>query len=137
MTGIVVVSHSRPLAEAAVRLASQMVGGGQGGPRIEIAAGLSETELGTDANAISEAIERAADEQGVVVLMDIGSAILSAEMALELMDPEVAQRVTLSWAPLVEGLIGAVVTAAGGGDREAVARDAQVAVDAKRQQLEG
>ena len=57
MTGIVVVSHSRPLAHAAVDLATQMVR--DGGPRVEIAAGLSDTELGTDATAISEAIDRA------------------------------------------------------------------------------
>lgn len=133
MTGIVVVSHSRPLAEAAVALASQMVP--SGGPRIEIAAGMDDGGLGTNAGAISAAFNAAMDEQGVVVLMDLGSAILSAEMALELMDPDVAERVHLSSAPLVEGLVGAAVTAAGGGDRKAVARDAEVAVEAKRQQL--
>lgn len=134
MTGIVVVSHSRALARAAVDLAAQMVHGD--GPRIEIAAGLSETELGTDASAIGGAIERAMDEQGVVVLMDLGSAIMSAEMAVEMLD-EHADRVRLSWAPLVEGLIGAVVTAAGGGDREAVAREAELAAEAKRMQVTG
>lgn len=135
MTGIVVVSHSLPLARAAVDLASQMVH--DDGPRLEIAAGLSETELGTDASAIADAIGRAMDEQGVVVLMDLGSAIMSAEMAVEMLDEDAAGRVRLSWAPLVEGLIGAVVTAAGGGDREAVAREAELAAEAKRMQVTG
>lgn len=135
MTGIVVVSHSRALADAAVELATQMVRGG--GPRIEIAAGLADGELGTDATAISEAITAADDEQGVVVLMDLGSAILSSEMALEFLDPDVAARTRLTWAPFVEGLIGAVVTASTGADAETVVREAQVGVEAKRLRLQG
>ncbi|SLM92085.1 dihydroxyacetone kinase phosphoryl donor subunit DhaM [Brachybacterium nesterenkovii] len=135
MTGIVVVSHSRPLATAAVDLASQMLR--SGGPRIEVAAGLSDTELGTDAAAIQTAIEAAMDDQGVVVLMDLGSAIMSAEMAVEMLDEDDAARVRLSWAPLVEGLIGAAVTAAGGADREEVATQAELAAEAKRMQVTG
>ena len=133
MTGIVVVSHSRPLAEAAVALAQQMVR--SGGPRLEIAAGTEDGGLGTDAVAISEAIGRAMDDQGVVVLMDLGSAIMSTETALELLDPADADRVRLSSAPFVEGLVGAVVTAAGGADPEAVALEAETAPRAKRMQL--
>ena len=135
MTGIVVVSHSRPLATAAVDLASQMLR--SGGPRIEVAAGQSDTELGTDAAAIQTAIEAAMDDQGVVVLMDLGSAIMSAEMAVEMLDEDDAARVRLSWAPLVEGLIGAAVTAAGGADREEVATQAELAAEAKRMQVTG
>lgn len=138
MTGIVVVSHSRPLAEAAVDLARQMVR--DGGPRIEIAAGVQDPEtdqlgLGTDAAAISAAIEEADDGQGVVVLMDLGSAILSARTALEFTEPDIVERTRLSWAPLVEGLVGAVVTAASGADPAEVAAQAEVASEAKRQQL--
>ncbi|EWS81782.1 dihydroxyacetone kinase phosphoryl donor subunit DhaM [Brachybacterium phenoliresistens] len=137
MTGIVVVSHSRALAEAAADLALQMVR--DGAPRIEIAAGIEEpgggTALGTDAAAISAAIEAAADDQGVVVLMDLGSAILSAQTALEFLDPELEGRVHLTFAPLVEGLVGAVVTAASGADADDVAGQAEIAVEAKRLQL--
>lgn len=135
MTGIVVVSHSQSLAQAAVDLASQMLRGG--GPAIEIAAGLSDTELGTDATAIQEAIETAMDDQGVVVLMDLGSAIMSAEMAVEMLEEDAAAKVRLSWAPLVEGLIGAAVTAAGGADPEEVAKQAELAAEAKRMQVTG
>ena len=79
-----VVSHSRALARAAVALAAEMLHGRS--LRIEVAAGLDETTLGTDAVSISEAIERVDGPGGVVVLMDLGSAVLSAELALDLLD---------------------------------------------------
>ncbi|MCS6711956.1 PTS-dependent dihydroxyacetone kinase phosphotransferase subunit DhaM [Brachybacterium sp. EF45031] len=133
MTGIVVVSHSHALATAAVDLAREMVR--DHAPRIEIAAGLSETTLGTDATAIQEAIEQAMDDQGVVVLMDLGSAIMSTEMAIEMLDPDLAERVHPTWAPLVEGLVGAVVLASTGADPAAVIAEAETGVDAKRTHL--
>lgn len=136
--GIVVVSHSRPLAEAAVELARQMVRDGAG--PIEIAAGIDDGDgvgIGTDAAAISAAIEAADAGAGVVALMDLGSAIMSTETALEFLDEDLAGRVLLSWAPLVEGLVGAVVTAAGGADAETVAREAETAVEAKKLQIPG
>ncbi|MGY1854818.1 dihydroxyacetone kinase phosphoryl donor subunit DhaM [Modestobacter sp. SYSU DS0290] len=120
--GIVVVSHSRPLAEAAVTLARQMLTSRD--VPIEVAAGLDDGELGTDAVAISAALTAADRSDGVVVLMDLGSAVLSAETALELLDDELRERVVLSPGPLVEGLVGAAVVAAGGGDRGKVAAEA-------------
>src|SRR5689334_9111189 len=103
MTGIVVVSHSRALARAAVALAAEMLDGRP--VRIELAAGLDETAFGTDAVRIAEAIAAADSGDGVVVLMDLGSAVLSAELALDLMDGEARARVVLCPAPLVEGLV--------------------------------
>ena len=120
--GLVVVSHSRPLAEAAVTLARQMLPGTD--LAIEVAAGTDDGGLGTDAVAVSAAMTAADAGDGVVVLMDLGSAVMSAEMALELLDDDVRSRVLLSPAPLVEGLIGAVVVAAGGADRDRVAAEA-------------
>jgi PTS hybrid protein len=120
--GLVVVSHSRPLAEAAVTLARQMLPGSD--LAVEVAAGTDDGGLGTDAVAISEAITAADAGDGVVVLMDLGSAVMSAETALELLDDDVRSRVLLSPAPLVEGLIGAVVVAAGGADRDRVNAEA-------------
>jgi phosphocarrier protein FPr len=120
--GLVVVSHSRQLAEAAVTLARQMLTGTQ--VAVEVAAGTDDGGLGTDAVAISEAIAAADSGDGVVVLMDLGSAVLSAETALELLADDVRERVLLSPGPLVEGLIGAVVVAAGGADRDRVAAEA-------------
>jgi PTS hybrid protein len=110
--GLVVVSHSRALADAAVELARGMLPGRE--LAVGVAAGDVDGGLGTDATAIA----------GVVVLMDLGSAVLSAETALELLDDDVRERVVLSPAPLVEGLVGAAVTAAAGADRDRVAAEA-------------
>ncbi|HKG49885.1 MAG TPA: dihydroxyacetone kinase phosphoryl donor subunit DhaM, partial [Actinomycetales bacterium] len=134
LVGLVVVSHSRPLAQAAVELAGQMVHGE--GPRIAVAAGLDAGTLGTDAMAIKDAIEQVDGPAGVVVLMDLGSAVLSAELALDLAeDAGLRDRVTLSPAPLVEGLVAAVVSAAGGASAPDVAAEAVAGLAAKRAQL--
>jgi multiphosphoryl transfer protein len=136
LVGLVVVSHSRVLARAAVTLASEML---HGSPvPIAVAAGLDEVTLGTDALSIKAAIEEVAGEEGAVVLMDLGSAVLSAELALELIeDPELRDRVILSPAPLVEGLVAAAVAAAGGAGRRAVAAEAQNGLLGKAAQLAG
>jgi len=130
MVGIVVVSHSRALARAAVALAEEMVHGRQ--VSIEIAAGLDETTFGTDAVQIMEAVLAADGGEGVVVLMDIGSAMLSAELALDLLDDAVREQVVLCPAPLVEGLVVAAVAAATGGGRDEVAAEAAAALAGKQ-----
>jgi phosphoenolpyruvate-protein phosphotransferase/dihydroxyacetone kinase phosphotransfer subunit len=134
LVGIVVVSHSRALATAAVGLAAEMV---RNRPvRIAVAAGLDEVTLGTDAVRIKEAIYEVDGPHGVVVLMDLGSAVLSAELALDLIDdPDVRERVTLSAAPLVEGLVVAAVAAAGGAGRKEVAAEAHDALLGKAAHL--
>ena len=87
MVGIVIVSHSFRIAEGVAELAREM-----GGPdiRLETAGGLDMPDhpIGTDAVLVMQAIERAWSEDGVLVLMDLGSAVLSAEMALDLLEPE-------------------------------------------------
>jgi phosphocarrier protein FPr len=127
--GLVVVSHSRALGEAARALAGEMLAGDD--VAIEVAAGLDDGGFGTDAVAISEAIGRADGGDGVVVLMDLGSAVLSAELALEFLDDDVRERVVLCAAPLVEGLVVAAVSAAGGGSAGDVAGEAADALVAK------
>lgn len=131
MIGIVTVSHSRALAEAAVHLALQM--GGANPPDVRVAAGGPDDDFGTDAVAIAAAIDEADSGDGVLVLMDLGSAILSAETALEFV--AAPDRVRLSPAPFVEGLVAAVVTAAGGADLETVSRECATAAGAKARQL--
>lgn len=133
MTGIVLVSHSLALAQAARDLAVQMTP--DAAPIIHLAAGMSDGTLGTDATAVMSALEAADAQGGAVVLMDLGSAILSAEMALELVDPELASRAVLCAAPFVEGLVAAAVTAASGADPATVAREARGALGMKVNQL--
>jgi dihydroxyacetone kinase phosphotransfer subunit len=133
--GIVVVSHSRALADAAVALAREMVPDPSKQPTISVAAGLDETTFGTDATAVSAAIEEADSPDGVLVMMDLGSAVLSADMAKEFLDPDVAERVRLSSAPFVEGLLAAVVTASTGASMDSVVREADAALLPKAQQV--
>lgn len=128
------VSHSRALADAAVGLASEMVAS-DNRPVIAVAAGLDETTFGTDAAAVAEAIATADGPDGVLVLLDLGSAVLSAEMALEFVDPETAERVKLSSAPLVEGLVAAVVTASTGATLDAVLAEAGRGLAGKQEHL--
>ena len=133
MIGIVAVSHSAALAEAAKQLALQMLP--SKAPALELAAGTEDGGLGTDASRVMEAIERADSGDGVLVLMDLGSAVMSAEMAVEMLDPEIAERVRLSPAPLVEGLVVAAITAAGGASLEKTAAEAEGGLRPKQKHL--
>src|SRR5919199_6676093 len=145
MVGIVIVSHSEKLATGVQELAIQMVQGSQHDQmsadtfRLALAAGIDDPEnpLGTDAMQIYQAIESVYSDEGVVVLMDLGSAILSAEMALEFLPEEQRDKVRLCEAPLVEGTIAAVVQAANGADIEQVLAEARGALAAKAAQLSG
>ena len=132
MIGIVVVSHSPGLAEAAVQLALEMVSGAS--PAIAIAAGAGEGVIGTDATKVAAAIDEVSTPEGVIVFMDLGSAVLSATMALEFITT--GNEVRLSDAPFVEGIIAAVVLAAAGAGLDEVDREAHAAMDAKRGQLD-
>src|SRR3954468_19080493 len=132
--GIVVVSHSRALADAALALAGEMLHGRH--VKIEVAAGLDEHTFGTDAVRVKEAIEKVDGPEGVVVLMDLGSAVLSAELACDLLDdPSARDRVLLSSAPIVEGLIVAAVAASAGASRFEVAAEARAALMGKNAHL--
>lgn len=136
MVGIVIVSHSKQLALGVRELAAQMV---RGEVPIAIAAGIEDPEnpLGTDAIQVSEAIAAVFSDDGVLVLMDLGSALLSAEMALEFLPEEQRQKVYLCEAPLVEGAIAAVVAAAAGRNIQQVMAEARGALLAKATQLGG
>ncbi len=136
MIGIVVVSHSHSLATAAVGLAREMVPP-DSGLQIAVAAGLDAETIGTDAAQIEEAILAVDSPDGVLVLLDLGSALLSTELALEFLDEEVAARVLLTPAPFVEGLIAAVVTAASGAPIAEVDAEARAGSAAKLAHLGG
>lgn len=131
MIGIVVVSHSPDLANAAVALALQMTGDRR--PTIAIAAGAGDGVIGTDAVRVAEAIDEAASPDGVLVFMDLGSAVLSTTMALEFR--ESTNEVRLSSAPFVEGIVAGVVLAAAGASLDDADREASSAMTAKNAQL--
>ena len=132
--GIVLVCHSRSLADSALDLARRLIVAVD--VPVELAAGLADGALGTDPGLIVSVVEQlAARCAGVLVLADLGSGIMSAEMALEMLDPAVAERVRLSAAPFVEGLLGAYGAAGIGKDLEAVVAEADGAAEAKRSQV--
>ena len=132
--GIVVVSHSAALAAAAGELAREMAGDGL---RLALAGGIDDESapLGTDATKVMAAVEEVDDEAGVLVLMDLGSAVLSAELARDLLPPEIAARVLLCEAPIVEGLVAAAVQAAAGAPLEDVVAEARAGLSAKADHL--
>ncbi|HCC5835032.1 dihydroxyacetone kinase phosphoryl donor subunit DhaM [Citrobacter farmeri] len=135
MVNLVIVSHSARLGEGVGELAQQMLMGGD--CKIAIAAGIDDPQnpIGTDPIKVMEAIESVADADHVLVMMDIGSALLSAETAMDLLDPTIAAKVRLCAAPLVEGTLAATVSAATGADIDKVIADAMNALEAKREQL--
>ena len=118
LVGIVVVSHSRRLADGVVELARQMAGDAVA---LEAVGGTADGGLGTDADGIVAAIERADAGAGVLVLGDLGSAILAGTTAIGLLEPDRADRVRLSGAPLVEGAVIAGVQASIGQGLDEVA----------------
>ena len=121
--GIVVVSHSAAIAEGTVELARQMA------PTTTLVAagGTDEGGLGTSFDKISAALSAADTGQGVVVLCDLGSAILTTETAVDFLDDDEAARVVLADAPVVEGTVAAAVSAETGGTLQEVAAAARTA----------
>ncbi|HET7034219.1 MAG TPA: dihydroxyacetone kinase phosphoryl donor subunit DhaM [Thermomicrobiaceae bacterium] len=119
--GLVIVAHSAKLAEGVRDVAGQMAGEAV---VIRAAGGAANGALGTNAEAIAHAIAAAEQGEGVLVLMDLGSAVLSAETALELLGEEVARQVRLSNAPLVEGAVVAAVESSIGRTLDEVAEAA-------------
>src|SRR5919197_2560535 len=135
MVGIVIVSHSETLAAGVRELAAEMAGPDV---RVELAGGLAEEgALGTDAVRVMEAIGRADSGDGVLVLMDLGSAVLSAETALDFLTPEQRESVLLCEAPLVEGAVAAAVAARLGRPLAEVANEARDGLQGKVAQLGG
>ena len=133
MVGIVIVSHSETLAAGVRELAAEMAGPDV---KLELAGGLAEAgALGTDAVRVAEAIGRADSGDGVLVLMDLGSAVLSAETALDFLAAEQREHVLLCEAPLVEGAVAAAVSARLGEPLAKVAAEARGGLQGKSAQL--
>ncbi|WP_427117559.1 dihydroxyacetone kinase phosphoryl donor subunit DhaM [Pseudarthrobacter scleromae] len=115
---LVVVSHSEKIADGAAELAAQMA------PDVLVltAGGTTDGRIGTSLEKVLAALDKAGSG-GTVILTDLGSAVMTAESALEFAeDPEA---MVLADAPLVEGLVAAAVAAQGGADMQAVKRAAE------------
>jgi PTS hybrid protein len=126
VVGIVVVSHSRDIANGLADLAAQVAGAEV---RVEAAGGGPEGTLGTEEPRVRDAIERADQGDGVVVLCDLGSAILTVRHLLEQRN---GNGVVLADAPLVEGAVAAAVMSSAGSAVGEVARAAEEARGASK-----
>jgi PTS hybrid protein len=121
MVGIVLVSHSPLLAEGLAELLAQI---GSAEVPVATAGGTSDGRLGTSVERVTAALEAADRGDGIVVLPDLGSAVLTVRTILEGSDPT---RIVLVDAPFVEGAVAAAVTAASGASLEVVANAAREA----------
>ncbi|MEW9122818.1 MAG: dihydroxyacetone kinase phosphoryl donor subunit DhaM [Thermotaleaceae bacterium] len=129
MVGLVIVSHSYQIAKGVKELSKQMI---QSDIKIIDAGGMSDGEIGTDPNKIKDAIEAADEGDGVVILVDLGSAIMSSEMAIEFLDEDQQKRIVIADAPVVEGAIAAAVQASVGGSLEEVKATAEECKNASK-----
>ena len=135
MIHLILVSHHPDIARGIAALAAQMSAAPE---TIHTAAGIDDPNnpVGTDAVRIMQTLLEADNPDGILILVDLGSAILSAQTALDLLDdPALVARCRISAAPLVEGAISAAVAASSGADLETVAREATQALAAKQAAL--
>ena len=130
MVGIVIVSHSWKISEGVCDLAREMA---QDFENLISAGGLDDGSIGTDAQRIADAVVEADSGDGVVILADIGSSIMSSETAIELLEDEGREiNAVIADAPIVEGAICAVVEAAYGGTVDSVLRAAEESKDTSK-----
>ncbi len=122
MVGVVIVSHSQKVAEGIREMALQMSAPEQ---KIIAAGGMVDGGIGTDAFQVSEAIIAANTGDGVAIMVDLGSAVLSTETAFEFLDEELRANVQIADAPILEGAISAVVEASLGSALAAVIATAE------------
>jgi dihydroxyacetone kinase phosphotransfer subunit len=125
--GIVLVSHSRAIAEGAADVAAQV---SAGAVRIVGVGGTDDGRLGTSLDALVAAVEKVSSGAGVVLIPDLGSAVLTAKAYLA--DDAPPTQVVIADAPIVEGAVAAAVTASGGATLAEVVAAAEGARDVRK-----
>ena len=116
MVGLVIVSHSAKLAEGVVDLARMMAGAAP----IAAAGGLEDGSFGTSFEKISSAVDQVYSDDGVLILMDMGSAVMTAEMVMESME---GRKIVLADCPVAEGAVTAAVEAESGSSLEDILKE--------------
>ncbi len=115
MIGLVIVSHNRKLGEEIINLTSEM----KGHPfKVSNGSGTSGEHYGTDPLIIMEAIKTVDEGEGAVILCDLGSAVMNAQMAIEFLEGEQQKQVIIADAPIVEGALVAMSANCPGIDME-------------------
>jgi len=117
MVNIILVSHVKEIAEGVKKLAEQMK---QGEVEIIAVGGTADGDIGTDPDAIELAVKEVNKEDGIIILADLGSAIMSVNMVLDWLDDEVREKIVLADAPFVEGAVVAAVEAGMGNPIEEI-----------------
>ena len=125
--GIVLISHSRALAEGAADVAGQV---SAGAVRIVAVGGTDDGRLGTDITALATAVHKVAGPAGVLVIPDLGSSVLSAKSYLA--ENVLAANVVIADAPFVEGAVAAAVVASSGAGLAEVTAAAEGARDVRK-----
>lgn len=113
MVGFVIISHSKMLAEGVVDLTRMMAPGA----RIAAAGGLDDGSFGTSFERIQKAIIEVYSQDGVILLMDMGSAVMTAEMVLEKMAD---LNIRMADCPIAEGAVVGTVQAVSGASMEEI-----------------
>jgi len=118
MVGLVLVSHSAMIADGLAEFVAQVAG-----PEVAIVAagGGPDGTLGTDGGKVLDGLRSVASGAGAVVLMDLGSSVLSVRAALQELEPAESESIVVVDAPFVEGAIAAGVIASTGASRDEVA----------------
>lgn len=116
MVGVVIVSHSARLAEGVVDLARMMA---RSAP-IAAAGGLEDGSFGTSFEKIASAVDGVYSDDGVLILMDMGSAVMTAEMVMESME---GRKIVLADCPVAEGAVTAAVGSESGASLEEILED--------------
>nr|WP_106784390.1 dihydroxyacetone kinase phosphoryl donor subunit DhaM [Lysinibacillus timonensis] len=119
--GIVLLSHSHDLVKGLEVLLKQI----QPDVPLAVAGGTETGEIGTDVFRISKAIESVMNPNGVVILFDLGSALINAEMAIEMLEDN--KNIRVADAPLVEGAYAAIIQSGCGSPIEEVLAAAESA----------
>lgn len=102
MINLLILSHSKDLAKGVYDLTSQMAAD----VNIDYWGGTEEGDLGSDFEKINEKVmELSSDDNHLVILFDLGSSMMNAQMAMEMLDKEIQERVLLADLPLVEGTV--------------------------------
>jgi dihydroxyacetone kinase phosphotransfer subunit len=128
MVGIVLISHSRAIAEGAADVAAQV---SAGAVKVVGVGGTDDGRLGTSIDALSSAVDKVSAGAGVVVIPDLGSAVLTAKAYLADGDPAHSD-VVIADAPFVEGAVAAAVTASAGATLDEVLAAAEGARDVRK-----
>ena len=121
---LILVSHSPEIASGLAEMAGQIAG-----PAVPIVAvgGAVDGSLGTDGGRVLDALRAAANSAGAVVLVDLGSSVLSVRAALNELTPAELEHLSVADAPLVEGAVAAAVAASTGCGHAEAARAAEEA----------